>query len=272
MLSVLDQLAWAAFELVCLDKGSTPYIIIIHVLDCTIESWPLTTESPTVTLMPLTPESPAVTLLPLTPESPAVTLLPPTPESSAVTLSRRWCASLYRLNGEENTWICFYSPQCEFKMHQNRLKKTFECGLVFICKLVHRYCSKVNTDIGWLSYMLLKTTIDSKHCTCVQTLSSNYMLLRRTTIEANIVLFCKYLLASYMLLKTTIEVNIVLFCKQNLLATCYWELPYRVGGKKLNKVLVTILLVWQLLSGFCLTHPMLCGCDIKEKSLLLLYI
>ena len=42
--------------------------------------------------------------------------------------------------------------------------------------------------------------------------------------------------------------------------------------KKGNKVLVTMLVVWQLLSGFCLTHPMLCDCDVEEKDLFLLCI
>ena len=40
--------------------------------------------------------------------------------------------------------------------------------------------------------------------------------------------------------------------------------------KKMNKIIVTILVVWQLLSGFCLTHPMLCDCDTIEKDFLLL--
>ena len=35
---------------------------------------------------------------------------------------------------------------------------------------------------------------------------------------------------------------------------------------------MTILVVWHLLSGFCLKHPMLCDCDIEEKGLLLLCI
>ena len=41
-------------------------------------------------------------------------------------------------------------------------------------------------------------------------------------------------------------------------------------AEKSWKFLATILVVWQLLSGFCLTHPMLC--DIKEKGSLLLWI
>ena len=36
--------------------------------------------------------------------------------------------------------------------------------------------------------------------------------------------------------------------------------------KKLNNILDTILFVWQLLSGFCLTHTMLCDGDIEEKG------
>ena len=48
---------------------------------------------------------------------------------------------------------------------------------------------------------------------------------------------------------------------------------YRVGRKKIEqKLLVTILVVWQLLSGLCLTHTMLWGCDIEERGLLLLCI
>ena len=35
--------------------------------------------------------------------------------------------------------------------------------------------------------------------------------------------------------------------------------------KNWTKLLVTILVVWQLLSGFCLSHPMLYDCDIEEK-------
>ena len=37
-------------------------------------------------------------------------------------------------------------------------------------------------------------------------------------------------------------------------------------------IFVTISVIWQLLSGFCLTHMMLCDCDIEEKGLLLLCI
>ena len=37
----------------------------------------------------------------------------------------------------------------------------------------------------------------------------------------------------------------------------------------MKKLLVTILDVWQLLSGFCLTYPILCDCNIEEKDLLL---
>ena len=44
---------------------------------------------------------------------------------------------------------------------------------------------------------------------------------------------------------------------------------YRVGKK--IKILVTILVVWQLLSNFCLIRPMLCNSAIEEKDLLLLY-
>ena len=41
---------------------------------------------------------------------------------------------------------------------------------------------------------------------------------------------------------------------------------YRVGWKKnWTKLLVTILDVWKLLSGFCLTYPMFCDCDILRK-------
>ena len=43
-------------------------------------------------------------------------------------------------------------------------------------------------------------------------------------------------------------------------------LTYRVGRKKLNKILFTILVFWQLLFGFCLILPMLCDCDIKKKD------
>ena len=43
------------------------------------------------------------------------------------------------------------------------------------------------------------------------------------------------------------------------------------GHKKLNKILVKLLVVWQL-SGLCLTHSTLCDCDIEEKCLLLLCI
>ena len=41
--------------------------------------------------------------------------------------------------------------------------------------------------------------------------------------------------------------------------------------KKWTILLFTILVVWQFLAGFCLTHLMLCDCDIEEKDLLLLY-
>ena len=34
----------------------------------------------------------------------------------------------------------------------------------------------------------------------------------------------------------------------------------------MNKLLFTIPVVWQLLPGLCLTHPMLCGCDIEGKK------
>ena len=43
----------------------------------------------------------------------------------------------------------------------------------------------------------------------------------------------------------------------------YWIIPS--GQKKWTKLLVTNLVVWQLLSGFCLTPPMLCDCDIEGK-------
>ena len=46
------------------------------------------------------------------------------------------------------------------------------------------------------------------------------------------------------------------------------DIPGRL--KKRTKHSFTMLVVWQLLSGFCLIHPMLCDCDIKEKALLLL--
>ena len=39
-----------------------------------------------------------------------------------------------------------------------------------------------------------------------------------------------------------------------------------------TKLLVAILVVWLLLSGFCLTHEMHCDCNIEEKALLLLHI
>ena len=35
--------------------------------------------------------------------------------------------------------------------------------------------------------------------------------------------------------------------------------------KNWTKLLFTILVAWQLLSGLCLTHRMLCDCDIEEK-------
>ena len=38
--------------------------------------------------------------------------------------------------------------------------------------------------------------------------------------------------------------------------------------KNWTKFLVAILVVWQLLSGFCLHHPMLCDCEIEEKMIL----
>ena len=45
-----------------------------------------------------------------------------------------------------------------------------------------------------------------------------------------------------------------------------WKwISYRVGQKKCNKFLVTILVTWQLLFGFCLTHPILCDCALEEK-------
>ena len=43
-----------------------------------------------------------------------------------------------------------------------------------------------------------------------------------------------------------------------------------MGRKKLNEIFSNILVVWQLLSSICLTHPMLSDCDIEEKGLLLL--
>ena len=39
------------------------------------------------------------------------------------------------------------------------------------------------------------------------------------------------------------------------------------GPKETNKIFIKILVVWQLLSGFCLAHPVLCDCDIEEKGL-----
>ena len=42
--------------------------------------------------------------------------------------------------------------------------------------------------------------------------------------------------------------------------------------KKWAKLLLIILVVWQLSTGFCLTHPMLCDCYIDEKGLLLIGI
>ena len=47
---------------------------------------------------------------------------------------------------------------------------------------------------------------------------------------------------------------------------------YRAGLKNWTKLLVKILVVWQLLSGFWLTHSMLCDSDVEEKNLLLLCI
>ena len=48
-------------------------------------------------------------------------------------------------------------------------------------------------------------------------------------------------------------------------------LLFRVRRKNWTKLLVTILIAWQLLSGFCLTHLMLCDCDIKEKYFIVVY-
>ena len=36
--------------------------------------------------------------------------------------------------------------------------------------------------------------------------------------------------------------------------------------KNWTKLLFTILIVWQLLCGFCLTHPKICDCDIEENG------
>ena len=44
------------------------------------------------------------------------------------------------------------------------------------------------------------------------------------------------------------------------------------GQKNWINLLVTNQVIWQLLSGFCLTHPMLGDCNIEEKDLLLVYI
>ena len=40
---------------------------------------------------------------------------------------------------------------------------------------------------------------------------------------------------------------------------------YTEWAEKIEQILVTILVVWQLLSGFCLTHPMLCERDNRVK-------
>ena len=45
-----------------------------------------------------------------------------------------------------------------------------------------------------------------------------------------------------------------------------------MGQKNRTNLLVTIMVLWQLLSGFCLTHPILCDCESQEKGLLLLCI
>ena len=44
------------------------------------------------------------------------------------------------------------------------------------------------------------------------------------------------------------------------------------GSKNIEQNLDTILVVWQLLSDFCLAHPMLWDCALEETGLLLLYI
>ena len=65
----------------------------------------------------------------------------------------------------------------------------------------------------------------------------------------------------------SLNFSIWLFEKTN----CILKLKYRVSQKKWTKLLVTILVVWQL-SGFCLAHMILCDCHIQEKGLLLMCI
>ena len=60
----------------------------------------------------------------------------------------------------------------------------------------------------------------------------------------------------------------------NTLYACMHTLdtPYTGYVEKHEKIYTYNSGSLQLLSGFCLTHPMLCNCDIKQKSLLLLCI